>query len=897
MLDKKNNKSNLLIAILIVFSLIPLNLCIGKDNTTIITIGVLAKRGNSICMKRWTPTAKYLTGRIPGKTFKIVPLNFNDVVPCVQNGKCDFVLVNPVFYVELEKQFGVDRIATLRNSYLDHGYTQFGGTVFCRADETEIKTFKDLKGKICAAPDPNAFGSWIAVCRELKNAGINPYKDFKTVKFVHTMDAVVYAVKNKIADAGSVRTDILEHMTAEHKINIKNFRIIGLKKKQVKSVKTFPFVRSTRLYPEWPFAATGHVSDKLAKQVALALIAMPENSHAARAAECKGWTIPLNYQHVHECLKELKLGPYKNSGNMNFKEVMKKYWYFIVVFIVLIAILTGALIVFLIFNQKIKASNEKLILEITERRQKERELLAAQKQLKESEARLKNVFQASPLGITLVKNRRILWHNDNMAKMSGYSSDEFYGKNARMLYTDDEEFERVGRVINSLGPNKKTSEIETRWVRKDGSEFDCHIRYALIEPEKKDSIVLAIVDDITERKKADQEKEKLRAQLNQAQKMESIGILAGGIAHDFNNILTSIIGNADLILMDIDKNSDIYKDIEEIRKAGQRAATLTRQLLAFSRKQIISPEIMNLNKTVTSLEKMLHRLIGEDIDLIIKCAPDLPHIKADPGQMEQIVMNLVVNARDALPGGGEIIIETLDTVLDEKYFKNHAVKPCIGKYVMLAITDNGTGMDEKTQSRIFEPFFTTKEMGHGTGLGLSTVYGIVKQNNGHVWVYSEKNKGTTFKIYLPAITDETNTDSDTKTITKISKKCSGKASETILIAEDDDMLRYMTKKMLEKAGYTVFTAKNGEEAIKFVEACNIPIDLLLTDVVMPGMNGKTLARHIKTKLSNIKVVYTSGYTANVIAHHGVLGEGVSFIQKPFRQEDLLDKIHEELSSD
>ncbi len=884
--ENKSQKANFLV--IIVFLFIFFNQCIGIGNAEIVKIGVLAKRGYSICLKKWAPTAKYLSQKIIGRTFKIIPLGFNEIIPYVEKGECDFILANPAFYVELEKRFGINRIATLKNSCFGNGYTKFGGVVFCRSDEKDITNFNDLKGKIYAAPDPNAFASWIAVCREFKHSGIDPYKDFQRIEFVKTMDAVVYAVKNGKVDAGSVRTDILERMSREGKINFADFHVIGAKKKFLKGLKPFPFVCSTKLYPEWPFASTAHVSDKLAEKVALALIEMPEDSFAACAAECKGWTIPLNYQQVHECMMELKLGPYKNLGNLSFKDVVKKYKYLIIMIAALVVVLAIALIIFLFLNQRIKISNAKLISEVKGRRQKEKELLAVQRQLIASEKRLMNVFQASPLGITLISDRKILWHNNNIAQMLGYSPDEFFGKNARILYTSDEEFKRIGKIINELCAEKRTSETETKWVRKDGSQFDCHIRYALLEPEDQNSIVLAIVEDISERRKAEQEKAKLQAQLNQAQKMESIGILAGGVAHDFNNILTAIIGNADLIMMDIDKNSKFYKEVEEIREAGRRAAALTRQLLAFSRREIISPEIINLNKIVTNLKKMLQRLIGEDIELIIECSDSLAHIKADPGQMEQIIMNLAVNARDAMPGGGKIIIETSNVYLDEKYFKNHAVESCTGAYVMLAITDSGIGMDKKIQARIFEPFFTTKKMGRGTGLGLSTVYGIVKQNKGHIWVYSEKGKGTIFKIYIPAIHAEENKNKKEKNILEC--KASDTTPKTILVAEDDDMLLEMTKKMLERSGYKVVSANNGEDAIKLINTYERSIHLLLTDVVMPGMNGKELAESIKIKIPDIKILYTSGYTANVIANHGVLGDGVNFIQKPFRQEDLINKI-------
>ncbi len=349
--------------------------------------------------------------------------------------------------------------------------------------------------------------------------------------------------------------------------------------------------------------------------------------------------------------------------------------------------------------------------------------------LKKSEDRLIRLFQALPLGIGLVKNRELQWHNETMSRMLGYPSEELHGKNAGILYPTNEEYEQAGKTINALKYGKKSTEMQTRWVRKDGSVFDCNIRFALLDPEAEDRVVLVLAEDITDRKKAEKEKRKLEAQLSQAQKMEAIGVLAGGIAHDFNNLLTSIIGNADFGLMNLSKNSSVCQNFKEIREDGQRAASLTHQLLAFSRKELILPEIMNLNiVTMNLVETMLRRLIGEDIELVTTYASDPCNIKADPGQIEQVIMNLSVNARDAMPKGGKLTIETANVELERGYFQARGKESKPGLYVMLAVTDSGIGMDRETQTRIFEPFFTTKEMGRGTGLGLSTVYGIVKQN-------------------------------------------------------------------------------------------------------------------------------------------------------------------------
>jgi two-component system cell cycle sensor histidine kinase/response regulator CckA len=521
--------------------------------------------------------------------------------------------------------------------------------------------------------------------------------------------------------------------------------------------------------------------------------------------------------------------------------------------------------------------------DITERKKGEEEL-------KKSEVRLRSAFEASPLGIGLIsKDRKIQWHNQTTARMLGYASDELQGKNTRMLYRNDAEFDRVGDAMETLGPGKSTSDMETRWVRKDGSSFDCHIRHALLDPESKSSVILAMVEDITERKKAEEERKKLEAQLNQAQKMEAIGTLAGGVAHDFNNILTTIIGNADLALMDLGKHTSLYRSITEIQKAGHRAAALTRQLLAFSRKELIRPEVLDLNTLIMNIEKMLRRLIGEDIALGTAYTPDPWQVTADPGQMEQVVMNLVVNARDAMPKGGKLTIETANVELDEDYFRDHGVENEAGPYVMLAVADTGTGMDKETRARIFEPFFTTKGMGRGTGLGLSTVYGIVKQNRGHIWVYSEPERGTTFKVYLPRSVAD-----DEPAKTKPSPARSYKGSETILVVEDDEMLRKMAEKMLKGYGYRVLRAGNGDEAVEIAGSHEGPIHLMVTDVVMPGMSGRDLAEQLKSKVPKIKVLYMSGYTDDAIADHGVMEKDVEFIQKPFTREDLAAKVREVL---
>ena len=387
--------------------------------------------------------------------------------------------------------------------------------------------------------------------------------------------------------------------------------------------------------------------------------------------------------------------------------------------------------------------------------------------------------------------------------------------------------------------------------------------------------------DITERRHLEQ-------QLRQALKMEAIGKLAGGVAHDFNNLVTIITGYSDMVLSRIGPEDPMRRDIEQIKKAGDRAHSLTRQLLAFSRRQMLQPKVLDLNAVVSNLEPMLHRLIGENIELAIVLKPGLGQVKADPGQLEQVIMNLTINARDAMPHGGKLLFETDNATLDDVYARQHLpMQP--GSYVRLAVSDTGCGMDEATQSRIFEPFFTTKEQGKGTGLGLSTVYGIVKQSGGYIWVYSEPGQGTTFKIYLPRVAAPADS---VLPVTHWSKLPQG--TETLLLVEDEPEVRWLVRDMLQHLGYTILEARHGIEAQVLSIQHPGPIHLLVTDVVMPQMSGREIAEQLRSEHPETKVLYMSGYTDDAVVRHGVLAAEVAFLQKPFTPEGLALKVREVL---
>ena len=472
--------------------------------------------------------------------------------------------------------------------------------------------------------------------------------------------------------------------------------------------------------------------------------------------------------------------------------------------------------------------------------------------------------------------------NPALVSILGYeSAAELLQKNmATDVYVDSTERSRLVEQVITQG----SLTAESVWRRKDAKTVTVRQTGRVVrDAAGRLEYFNVLVEDITERKL-------LEAQFRQAQKMEAVGRLAGGIAHDFNNLLTAILGSAELLLDTLAPEAPEREDLEEIRKAAKRAGELTRQLLAFSRQQVLAPQVLDLNVLVANMEKLLRRLIGEDIELRTALARDLEAVKADSSQLEQVIVNLAVNSRDAMPQGGRLTIETANVELDQAYAEQHfPAQP--GSYVLLAVSDTGTGMDAATMSRIFEPFFTTKETGKGTGLGLATVYGVVKQSGGYIWVYSEPGQGTSFKVYLPRVTEAPQPAPAAPT-----RAAALMGSETVLLVEDDEMVRNLARRMLEARGYTVLSASRGEDALGVVERHDGPIDLLVTDVVMPGMSGRSVAQRLLGLRPGLKVLYLSGYTDDAIVRHGMLEPGIAFLQKPFSADALARKVREVLDA-
>jgi PAS domain S-box-containing protein len=512
-------------------------------------------------------------------------------------------------------------------------------------------------------------------------------------------------------------------------------------------------------------------------------------------------------------------------------------------------------------------------------------LRAAQEDLRRSELNFRSLVTNAPYGVCRCDSAgKILDVNPAFLELLGQTSpDELIGHHIFGLYSDTDKWFDLADFLRASAPFKG---LTAEWKRRDESTTVVRISGRSVVNGGEGVVFELFAEDVTERRVLEQ-------QLRQSQKMEAVGRLAGGIAHDFNNLLMVILGYSEFLLERLGAEPHLRGPAQEISSAAERASSLTRQLLAFSRKQMLAPRVVNLNDVATENIKMLTRMIGEDVDLVMVPAPNLWPIRADSGQIDQVIMNLAVNARDAMPSGGKLTIETSNVSLDEEYARYHApLRP--GDYVMIAISDTGVGMDTDIQSHIFEPFFTTKGP-KGTGLGLSTVYGIVKQSGGYIFVYSEVGKGTTFKIYLPRVAS-TGEAAAPVAVAPIEYRKVEPGTETILLVEDEANLRYLARQYLEKQGYKVIEAADGAVAMQIAVAHEATIHLLLTDVIMPGMNGRELAQRIAEIRPNVKILYMSGYTENVIGHNGTLETGIRLLQKPFNLRDLKSKVREVLDA-
>jgi two-component system cell cycle sensor histidine kinase/response regulator CckA len=501
--------------------------------------------------------------------------------------------------------------------------------------------------------------------------------------------------------------------------------------------------------------------------------------------------------------------------------------------------------------------------------------------LRRSEARSRSLILSAAFGICrCTLGGRFLDVNPALINMLGYGSvEELLELNARReVFVNPEELDRLTKDYRSTG---SLNGVEVQWKRKEGRVIIVRLSgcAASINDEPEEVLEL-IAEDITDRRQ-------LEEQLRQAQKMDAVGRLAGGVAHDFNNLLMVINGYTEVLLEQLEAGGEMHHKVQSIQQAAERAATLTRQLLAFSRKQLLELKVIDVNNVITDMERLLRPLIGEHIELVTRLSPDAGHTRADSGQLEQVIMNLVVNAKDAMPAGGKLTVQSADITVRQNLSEHHFIQP--GRYAVISVSDTGHGMDAETQSRIFEPFFTTKEKGKGTGLGLSTVYGIVKQSNGYVFAQSELGAGTTFHVYLPRVEEFAEEQNPVKSQPNETGGC-----ETVLLVEDEESVRELVRITLTSRGYKVLEAENGERGLQIAEDYKEPIDILITDVVMPGIGGRDLAKKLLALRPTVSVLYLSGYTEDAVIAQGAPSPAIAFLQKPFTLQNLAKKVREVL---
>jgi PAS domain S-box-containing protein len=806
------------------------------------------------------PLAQYLESQVPGYSFQVTELPTNEALEdAFQNGRLEFAIVYTLRFPAWEVRYGARAIASMMyGNSPGKESAQFGSAIICRRDASGIRQLSDLRGKRVIVFTERTMG-WVAAWREFVDLGINPFRDFAELRFGSTLAdpgslAVVGAVRQGRADAGVLSGRVLERVAPDYETWA---RVLPAPRPDPES-QGHPYPLSTRLYPTQPFVKAPHTSITLATAVTVALLNMPRDSEAARWANSPGFTLPLNYEPVHECLRELRLDPYTDYGKVTLAGAIEQHW--------------GAAMLLLALVSLSLAASTWYVARLNRRLHRSLESLDYQGQL---------LAQTGEAILAAAPDGRITFLNRAAETLLGCGREEALGSQAEQVLQLNGGGEPGPKTLAQLAGNFGWSG-ERAIHRGSGEPRRVELSVSALRGSAGEAAgTVACIRDVTALRS-------LEEQYRQAQKLESIGRLAGGVAHDFNNLLTVINGYSQLLMDRVGQDQTLLPSLTAILQAGERAAGLTRQLLAFSRKQTLQPKVLNLNRVVAGIEPMLRRVIGEPINVVMALAPSLGSVKADAGQIEQAILNLTVNARDAMPEGGTLLIETAGVELDEHYAQDHAdISP--GTYVMLAVSDTGHGMDETTRRRLFEPFFTTKEPGKGTGLGLATVYGIVKQSGGHIWVYSELGSGTTFKLYFPRVDAEAAEESPAAMVVRGGK-------ERILLVEDEVGVRALAASILTENGYCVWPASCGEDARQIALARESEIDLLLTDVVMPDTTGPRLATQLRTICPDLRVLYTSGYTDNVIVHNGMVDPGVAYLQKPFTPALLLNAVRQVLDT-
>lgn len=873
-------KKKCIIAFFVSFCLNLLILADTRANDLIMKIGVLAKRGEALCLMQWAPTAEYLSEKIPGRQFVIIPLDYNQILDSVKNKKVDFIFTNSSSYAELEYRYEVNRIATVKNNCLGGVCTTYRGVIFCKADRTAMQSLKDLKGKKFMGVAEMSFGGWLMAWREMKKEGINPFTDFRELKFGGIHDAVVYAVRDGIVDAGTVRTDTLERMHEEGKINIKNFYVFN---PSVKEDSALPFLHSTREYPEWPFARVKHIGDELAEQVLVALIDMPRDSAAAIAGKYYGWTIPQNYQSVRECLKELRIGPYKDLGKITITDILKIYGYWIALGIILMLIMAASIIMILKLNRKIKTSHIALELELNERKK-------AEKIQRESELKFRALYDHTFQLMALVAPDGIMLSaNEPAVAATGIKEADVIGKlfwEARWFSHSEELKERIHDSVIKAAAGQFVR-FETQILLK-GSELQ-YMDFS-IKPVKDDSgkVIMLIPEarDISNRKLMEEELKNARDRAEVA--TQSKDSFLANMSHEIRTPMNGIIVASDLMLKE--EISDKAKNyLKIIHTSAYSLLGIINDILDVAKIEAGKFELeIRLFRIVEVLDKVIDIFISRAseqlIELLVDIDPATPRaIIGDELRLHQILLNLVSNSIKFTKKGGIILIGVKE--LENILIQSDQVK------LQFIVKDTGIGIAPEKMEKVFEPFSqadasTTRNYG-GTGLGLCICKQLVEMMSGEIQVESEVGKGSTFSFTAIFQRHTEKKDQDFMLPPDIQ-------GLNVLVVDDCADSRNIMKKMLESFGFNVESTSSAEISLKRLKENEMranPIELVMMDWLMPELDGIEASSIIRTDLKlNIPIIMMTAFGNETQMRYAEKVGINGFLMKPIYQSTLFDAI-------